>query len=404
MKLFLSIITFITFISCNQNSSKILEKGTYRAALKIKDNQELPFIFKVKNDTLLEIYNADEIINVDEIIYKNDSVYIYTPVFEGYIAAKISKSKSLNGYFIKPSLNRTVPFKAEIHNESRFKTTKEALFNITGNWETIFSPNKKEDTYIAKGIFTQNKNKVTGTFRTTTGDYRYLEGVINGDSLKLSTFDGAHAFLFTAKVTDSTMVGNFYSGDHWKEPFVAKLNNNYKLPDENTLTSLNDGYNDFNFSFPDETGKLISYSDERFKNKVTVVQIMGTWCPNCLDESKYYVEYLKNNPNKDIEFVALAFETDKTTKKAFEKINRLKDRLNIPYPILLAQYGGTNKKEAAKKLPMLNHILSYPTTIFIDKKGKVRKIHTGFNGPATGQKFIAFKNEFESFMNTLIKE
>ena len=214
----------------------------------------------------------------------------------------------------------------------------------------------------------KNKNKVTGTFRTTTGDYRYLEGIINGDSLKLSTFDGAHAFLFTAKVTDSTMIGNFYSGDHWKEPFFAKFNNSYKLPDENTLTSLNDGYDDFNFSFPDETGRLISYSDERFKNKVTVVQIMGTWCPNCLDESKYYVEYLKNNPNKNIEFVALAFETDKSTKKAFEKINRLKNRLKISYPILLAQYGGTNKQEAAKKLPMLNHILSYPTTIFIDKK------------------------------------
>ncbi|WP_370624071.1 TlpA disulfide reductase family protein [Tenacibaculum sp. AHE15PA] len=131
---------------------------------------------------------------------------------------------------------------------------------------------------------------------------------------------------------------------------------------------------------------------------------MGTWCPNCLDETKYYVDYLKKNSNTAIQFVALAFEIDKTPEKAFEKINRLKTRLKITYPILLAQYKGVNKKEAAEKLPMLNHILSYPTTVFIDKKGKIRKIHTGFNGPATGQKYIDFKNEFKSFIDTLVKE
>lgn len=403
MKYFLSFITLLFFFSCNKPSSELLEMGNYRAVLKIQDNQELPFTFKVKENNLIEIYNAGEVIEVDEITYKNDSIYIQTPVFEGYIAAKVSNNQQLKGYFVKPSLNRVVPFFAS-NNNKRFISKNTASFNITGKWETVFSPKSKKDRYIAKGIFTQENNKVTGTFRTTTGDYRYLEGIIDGDSLKLSTFDGAHAFLFIAKITDSSMIGNFYSGNHWKEPFIAKLNNNYELPDENTLTVLNDGYHNFNFSFPNENGHLISYEDEQFKNKVVIVQIMGTWCPNCLDESKYYVEYLKKNKNSNLKFVALAFETDKTQKKAFEKINRLKKRLNITYPILLAQYGGSNKKEAAKKLPMLNHILSYPTTIFIDKKGSVRKIHTGFNGPATGKKYIQFKNEFEDFVTTLLKE
>ena len=53
---------------------------------------------------------------------------------------------------------------------------------------------------------------------------------------------------------------------------------------------------------------------------------------------------------------------------------------------------------------MLNHVLSYPTTIFIDKKGVVRKIHTGFNGPATGEKYTEFKTEFEGFVGELIDE
>ena len=142
----------------------------------------------------------------------------------------------------------------------------------------------------------------------------------------------------------------------------------------------------------------------RFKDKVVLVQVMGTWCPNCLDESRYYSEYYNDLNSEDLEIVGLAFEYAKTEAKAFEGIQRLKERLNIKYPILLAQTGTSSKAEAQKKLPMLNHVLSYPTTIYIDKKGTVRKIHTGFNGPATGEKFEEFKTEFDSFVKMLLNE
>ena len=401
-KILIAVLITVCF-SCNNKSIKALQKGTYRAVLEVKDHKELPFIFDVINKSKINILNADETILVDEITYKNDSVFIQTPVYEGYIAAKIKDDGNLEGFFIKPSLDRIVPFSTTKSTE-RFTVISKSKENITGKWETVFSANSKNDRYIAKGIFNQQGNKVTGTFRTTTGDYRYLEGVIDGNQLKLSTFDGAHAFLFTAKVTDSTMNGFFYSGNHWKEPFTAKLNNSYELPSESELTYIKEGYGKFNFSYPDETGKLISLDDNRFKNKVVLVQIMGTWCPNCLDESKYYVNYLKENPNKEIEIVVLSFEYAKTQEKAFKSIQRLKKRIGINYPVLLAQFGSVDKKVAQEKLPMLNHILSYPTTIYIDKKGEVRKIHTGFNGPATGKKHLEFKEEFEIFTNQLIKE
>src|SRR5690606_4429336 len=118
----------------------------------------------------------------------------------------------------------------------------------------------------------------------------------------------------------------------------------------------------------------------------------------------FFSEYSKLNSEKDVEFVALAFENAKTDSLAFGAIKRLKDRLGLDYPILLAQYGSTNKVEAQKKLPMLNHVLSYPTTIFIDKTGKVRKIHTGFNGPATGEKYLDFKDDFKTFVDGLLAE
>lgn len=380
----------------------LLETGTFRAELKVNDSTSLPFNFEVLTENKLNVLNAEEVIEVDDIEYKNDSVYVNMPVFDGFIVAKINES-TLNGYFKTPGLDRQMVFVAE-KNVTRFDKGLKANFNISGNWETVFSPDSESDKYIAKGIFKQNGNKVTGTFRTTTGDYRFLEGVLNGNQLKLSTFDGSHAFLFTATVTDSTLNGMFYSGMHWEEPFTAKRNETFELPDANELTFLKEGYDTVEFSFPDENGSLVSLSDERFKNKVVLVQIMGTWCPNCLDESKYFAEFYKNNKNEDFEIVALAFEYVKTKEAAFKNIERLKTRTGISYPVLLAQFGSKSKEEANNKLPMLNHVLSYPTTIFIDKTGTVRKIHTGFNGPATGEKFTEFKIEFESFVNELLSE
>lgn len=397
---FLALITF----SCAKDvKQQQLQNGTYRAVLMAQDAEELPFIFEVTSANTLKIYNADEVIDVDEITYRNDSVFIKTPVFEGFIAATF-KGDNLSGHFIKAGLDRVVPFLAEFENSNRFEVKNKAIKDITGTWETVFSKGVEGDEYSAKGIFKQEGTKVTGTFTTTTGDYRYLEGVMDGDQLKLSTFDGAHAFLFTAKVTDSTLEGQFYSGNHWKEPFVATRNATYQLPSANGLTFLKEGYDSLEFSFPDENGNMVSLNDDRFKNKVVIVQIMGTWCPNCLDESKYYTKFYDAQKDQDIEIVALAFEYAKTEAKAFSSIARLRNRLNINYPILLAQYGTDNKVKAQEKLPMLNHVLSYPTSIFIDKTGKVRKIHTGFNGPATGKKYIEFKSEFEAFTSMLLSE
>ncbi|MEM1001962.1 MAG: TlpA family protein disulfide reductase, partial [Bacteroidota bacterium] len=267
------LVLVLSFINCkNTEGPRYLKKGMYRAALVVEDNEELPFIFQVKDSVNLEIFNAEEVIKVENIKYEQDSVFIQAPVFEGYIGAKIDDNGNLTGHFNKESLGRVVPFTAEYKNDQRFKADK-AVTNVSGIWETVFSQGIEGDEYIAKGIFEQKGNKVTGTFRTTTGDYRFLEGVMDGDVMKVSAFDGAHAFLFVAKVGDSTMTGQFYSGNHWKEPFVAKRNENYELPSPDSLTFLKEGYDALAFEFPDSDGNIISLEDDQFKNKVVVVQI-----------------------------------------------------------------------------------------------------------------------------------
>ncbi|QBA64336.1 peroxiredoxin family protein [Muriicola soli] len=404
-KSFQLLLLILIACSCKEKEEAVLNEGIWRAEMEVQDGQLLPFNFLLKKGEFgysMEVYNAEETVKIDDFTLKGDSITIQMPVFDGYFAG-IYAENLIEGEFIKDDLERNVPFKAVYGDSLRFKGNKVSTQNIEGIWQAEFSENT-DDAYIAKGIFQQEDGRVIGTIRTTTGDYRYLEGTMQGDSLKLSTFDGAHVFLFLAKVTDTTMNGVFYSGNHFKEPFEAIRNENYELPSEDSLTYLKKGYDKVTFSFPDTKGNYISPDDPQFRDKVVILQIMGTWCPNCLDETKFLVDYLGNNPTDDLKIIALAFEYAKTEERAIRGIERLRDRLEIPYPIVLAQYGTSNKEIANEKLPMLNHILSYPTTIFIDKQGKVRKIHTGFNGPATGEKYLTFKKEFHDFVQELQAE
>lgn len=402
MRKIIFILLPFLLLSCVKETETKLKKGIYRGILKVQDNEELPFIFEVENENMLKIFNADEVIEVNEIEYRNDSVYIRLPYFETIIAAKFD-GNGFQGQWIEEDRNRSVAIYAEYDIKQRFDEDKaNSTINVSGVWEVEFNDSGR--IYPAKGMFEQEGNKVTGTFRTASGDYRFLEGIVDEDTLKVSTFDGAHAFLFKAYVTDSTMVGNFYSGNHSKEAFVGKRNADFELPDEYTLTFINEGYDTFNFSFPDLEGNMVSFTDERFKDKVVLVQLMGSYCPNCLDETKFYSKFYEANKDKGLEIIALAFENAKTKEKAIRGIKRMKERVGINYPILLAQVGTNDKIKAQEKMPMLNKVLSYPTTIYLDKQGKVRKIHTGFNGPATGKKYINFKKEFTAFVSQLLKE
>nr|WP_321412524.1 TlpA disulfide reductase family protein [uncultured Allomuricauda sp.] len=386
----------ILMVSCKKGGNIDLETGHWLGTMEVSESQKLPFEFTISQNNegayLMEVYNAEEVVKIDEFTFDGDSIDIRMPIFEGHIVGTYTATE-ITGEFVEESKERSVPFRAVHGPQERFDAEKPADVNISGIWETYFNVNT-ENEYPAKGIFMQNGNKVKGTFRTNTGDYRYLDGVVTGDSMKLSAFDGSHVFLFLAQVTDSTLDGKFYSGQHSVQEFLGARNEAFELPDSNELTYLREGYDKFDFIFPNAEGQMVSLDDPMFQGKPVLVQIMGTWCTNCLDETRFYVDFIKNHPDLDVQFVGLAFEYSKTEDKAFEGINRLKEREEVPYPVLLAQYGTSNKQKANEKLPMLNHILSYPTTIYIDKNGEVKKIHTGFNGPATGQKFIEFKEEF----------
>ena len=399
MRFFLVVFGCILLISCNSEDSEKLELGNYVGRLEVENNKYLPFNFSVTNDSTLVVQNSSEIVDFS-IVYSNDSIFIKSKVFEGFIKGVLVENK-INGFFTIESLDRSVPF-SSYKNNNRFNIDFDENKKLTLNrWKFTFNPNK-DNASFSVGIFNSiGENEISATFRTTTGDYGYMHGGYKENKIVLSTFNGSRAYLFEAEMNKDSIEGVMYAGNHSKTIVKGVLDNDFELSNEYSLTSLKVKNQKFDFSFENTLGKLISIDDEFYDGKSMVVQLMGSWCSNCLDESKFYVDYMNKNELKDIEFVALAFEYAKTKDNALNSIRKLKKQLGINYPILLAQYGSSDKRRALEKFPMLNKIISYPTTIFLDKNKDVIKIHTGFNGPATGEKYTEFINEFNSTIKFL---
>lgn len=413
MKKILFIVFIFPMLLIAQNKPKCWFSGSgiaWQGNLNLNDSVKLSFLFGIDktniNETIIYIYNGEERITVNEVWEKNDSLFFKMPVFDSEFKCKWQKNHdSISGIWINHS-RKTKNFIQFTAKKINYKTAV-SCSNCTmfsGNWETCFSPGTNDSTK-AIGIFVNPNcwDFLYGTFLTETGDYRYLSGTTIGDKMVISCFDGSHAFYFSGKLkVDGTISGDFYSGSHWHETWTAKRNDKFELRNPDSLTFLKKGYENINFSFKNLNGKTISLSDERYKNKVVIIQIMGTWCPNCMDETKYLAQFYKKQNSKGLEIIALAFEKDTTFAKAKSNCERLKTKFDVKYEILLTQK--TGKDQAKQALPMLNDIMSFPTTIYIDKKGKVRKIHTGFNGPGTGKYFDIWVEENRLFVEKLLSE
>jgi thiol-disulfide isomerase/thioredoxin len=168
------------------------------------------------------------------------------------------------------------------------------------------------------------------------------------------------------------------------------------------LTKVKDG-KQFDFTFPDAfTGQNTSLSDAKYKGKVVIVTILGSWCPNCIDEASYMAPWYKANKNRGVEIIGLSFERKNDPAFAKTRLEALKKRFDIQYDILFA--GLADTQYASSVLPALSEIISFPTTIIVDKSGKVAKIHTGYSGSATGKYYDDFVKEFNHEIDELLKQ
>lgn len=368
----------------------------------------LPFTFHLEElpDSALRIHvqNGTEVIVVDDVEHFGDSIAVRMPLFDSEFKGRKDGDGRITGYWFNylKGPDHKVPFTALAGDLPRFPVASPAHMDPSGTWEVHFSPNTA-DSYPAIGLFErQNNGSITGTFLTETGDYRFLEGSVSGDSLRLSCFDGSHAFLFTALLTGDSLKGDFRSGNHWQEPWVAVRNADFKLRDPDSLTFLREGYDMVDFRFPSIDGGLVSPNDLPYKGSVRVVQIMGSWCPNCVDETRLLNDIYDKHHSDGLQVMSVAFERYQDTVRAMDGLRRFRDVLQVRYPIL---YGGmAGKGEAAERLPFLNHVMSYPTLIIIDHLGRVRRIRTGIYGPSSGSHYERHKRSLEVFIQGLLAE
>lgn len=409
--LFFYSVLFTFLIACGPTSEKqgkiitpVIKTGSWRGVLTPQEI-EVPFQFQVNKNGeryAFVLQNAEERIPLEDVKIENDSIHIPLYIFDAAIHARIDGDK-MTGVWVKNyAEDYRVPFEANYGNEERFAVlnkTTESLFE--GKWEVDFITD--DEIGKAIGVFKQNGNKLTGTFLTATGDYRFLEGVVDGDLMKLSCFDGTRAYLFEASIDENNVLsGEFWSGKTWHQKWTAKRNDAFELPDPYAMTFIKEGYEKFEFKFPNTSGNLIQLNDERYKNKVVVVQILGSWCANCMDETSFLVDWYERNKDRDVAIIGLAFERKADAEYAINRINKMKEKLHVNYEILIA--GSTSAESKEKALPMLNKIMSFPTSIVLDKQHKVRQIHTGFSGPGTGVYYDKFVEEFNLLMDKLISE
>ena len=371
--------------------------GEYRGVLQSAGGElAFPIQINTRGDSLSAfVVNGADTVRFNVAKIKDDSLILGFDYYDSYLRAEVQMGGSLAGYWRRPDTGGDevkMDFSAQKGITYRYPQTDPDGYPFDGDWQATFTDN--EETFPAHGSFTsQPGGKLVGTFQTETGDYRFLDGVYTDSTFTLSTFDGSKAFLFKARLQqDGTLEGDFWSKDSYHATWSAKRGEN-RLTDPLQVMADKAIGNKATFSFPDTDGDTVSTTDEKFTNKPMLVYLFGSWCTNCADQAKLLRQmYNEQLQSTDLQIVGLAFEYRGNYKKDAQMVRRYKQRFDIPWPLLIA--GQSDKDKAAESLPFLNKVLSYPTTIFVNKNHRINAIHVGFNGPATGS---AYYNEIQRF-------
>lgn len=386
-----------------------INTSSWRAVIHRPDGEGIVFNLRsaVENGKLvLYVVNGDEQMRVPDVVIKEDSLIVDMPVFESGFRFKIINKDSLSGVWQRASTSQEIvlPLTASAEHAVRFPPAQGAAKGtVDGKWQVTFK-NASGESSPAIATLKQVGNRVTGSVLTPYGDDRFLEGILSGDSLYFSGFDGIHSLLFKAQVTGDSLTGVQYSGASGKQTFTAYKTDTPSLPNEAAMYLKKGESGHLDFAFKDLAGKQVSIKDDRFKNKVVIIDLMGSWCPNCMDETAFLSKYYNANKDKGVEVISLAYELTTDFDRSRKSLLKFQKAYDIQYPVLITGVTVTDKERTEKTLPQFTPIKMFPTTIILDKTGKVRKIDTGFQGPGTGSYFTNYVKEFNELIDGLLAE
>ena len=349
------------------------------------------------------LVNGPERKTLDRVVIDGDRFVIHCDPYDSRLEGSFDgKRVTMRGEWIRyrtASTETRLPFKATKGEQDRFPPgdALPSAADFTGRWKVDFSSSDKP----AVATFDGEGSELVGTFLTTLGDYRWLAGDARGNRMRLSVFDGAHAFLFTATLgPEGTLEGDFWSRDTWHETWTAHRDEAAGLPDAFALTHWTGTVPLGRLVFPDLEGKRRSLASPEFSGKARLIVLFGSWCPNCYDQSKYLVELQRRYGPAGLSVQGVAFEFGDDLERQTEVLRRYRDHHGIEYPILVA--GTSDKARASEAFPVIDKVRAYPTTIFLDRTGRARAVYTGFSGPATGAEHDRLRDRFETLIEELL--
>ncbi|MES2387317.1 MAG: TlpA disulfide reductase family protein [Bacteroidota bacterium] len=402
-------------------------------------NYEIPFRFRINRDPgkeTITLFNARELVSYPLHLptSETDSFRVHIEQYDAELVFKEDKDldhnglmRNYSGYYKRYNLSKPftpIPFIA-FENEVYKPFNQAVLISARQTYDLNIVSNSKTEhavgnfSYMAKGF---GSKTVSGTILTNSGDYRFMEGIsepvtkelgdtthderpliVIGRKFYLSAFSGSSPVLLS--LTSTSAAGDYKGvlvSPGGTDSVFAKINPHARLDDAYKITALKKESSALSFALQNPEGKTISINDSRYKNKPVIVTIMGTWCPNCVDEANFLGPWYLKNKDRGFEVIGLSFERKADTAFGNAAVRRMKKRFKTGYEILFA--GQLGKDNVLKVLPELESFNGYPTTLFIGKDGKVKKIHTGYSGPATGKFYDEFQAEFKKETDALLNE
>lgn len=375
--------------------------GQWRVSFDAHPGGPLPFTLDVregKTGPQAWLVNQPERLRVEQVEVTGDSITLVFPSYNSRLELKAAGNGGLAGTATVLRSTGTVTLAARAERGAwRFTPgTVKPAGNVTGRWNLSYGDNKVKGLVLLKQIGAQ----VSGTVQLPSGDMRYLSGELNGNQLKLSTFDGSFTNLWIGSLNGDTLKGAQFAatsrpaGNGWEA-------RKQKSATMNAVVVEAPGGERLSFRLPTPDGQMISLADARYRGKVVVISLGGAWCPNCHDEAQFLGPYAARRQREGLEMIGLQFEYGIDVPRAMRQITSFKTRYKLPYPMV---YGGRPIDEDTKKvLGDLAPVKVWPSTIFIGRDGRVKEVHVGWAGPATGALSEKVKREFDETVTRLLR-
>ena len=373
--------------------------GSWNAILDLAGGQ-LPFVLTIEHQRRGwkgELCNGSSCQPFSAVRLEGDSLLLEIADYAAMLKAAL-RPDSLVGYYHNVGSNgpRTIPFRAARGRPALSTGSRRLL----GRWDATYLQDLGTSPRVFD--FRNQSGRFEGWIISSTTDYGPFTGSVAGDSFAIGLFDGSFVYLLTGKLQGDTLRGIFHAGLRTQTPWTAVRSTGVPFLKSPTEVTGADTTERLRFSFPDLNGRRVASNDARFRGKVVLLDVFGTWCPTCHEATPELLRLYRQYHARGLEIVGLAFEATGDTAVDARQVRRYRDKFGISFPLLLA---GVNDNESlAAALPQLHNLTAFPTAVLLDRDGRVRLVYAGFHGLTTGPQRAGQSRQLEGEIERLLQE